>query len=93
MDLLAHNPARLRHALARIQVAIEYTNRGYKAEFLEEPSSADLIIWKEGEIRFIEVKTGKGGRTTPNEDKLHKTINSRPVLKYELVKRNGDENG
>ncbi len=87
---MAHNPARLRHALARIQVAIEYTNRGYKVEFLEEPSSADLIAWNEGEMRFIEVKTGKGGRVTPNEDKLRKLINCRPVLKYELVKRNGE---
>lgn len=87
---MAHNPARLRHALARVQVAIELTGRGYKVDFMEEPSSADLIAWKDGEIRFIEVKTGKGGRTTPNEDKLHKLIISKPNLRYDLVKRNGD---
>jgi hypothetical protein len=70
---------------AVIRVAQSFLLEGYRVDILTEPSSFDVLAWKQGKLLFIEVKTGSPA-LTPNEKLFKDLVKSKPLLEYRVVK-------
>lgn len=80
MDSLRHDEALL--SVARKILASEYT---ITVAPVIGPHSIDLITFEKGLIRFIEIK-GPHGSLSSLEKKVKALVESRPQLRYEVVR-------